>query len=98
MATTYALPDFIADLDRITRDESSPHVITEKVEPLLGRLIRNPGALPVEYRKPGPGGKRGRYMLHRAPRFNITSVVWAPGDTAGTDNHDTCGVIGGTGK
>src|SRR5438309_7175601 len=85
MATTqYALPDFIADLDRITRDESSPHVITEKVEPLLGRLIRNPAALPAEYRTRGPGGGRGRYMLHRTPRFNITAVVWAPGDVAGS--------------
>ncbi|OLB97726.1 MAG: hypothetical protein AUH30_09745 [Candidatus Rokubacteria bacterium 13_1_40CM_68_15] len=90
----YTLPDFIADLDRITREEASPHVITEKVEPLLTRLIRNPEALPAEYRKLGPGGKRGRYMLHRAPRFNVTSVVWAPGDTAGAHNHDTWGVIG----
>jgi len=94
MATTYALPDFIADLDRITRDESSPHVITEKVEPLLGRLIRNPAALPAEYRTRGPGGGRGRYMLHRTPRFNITAVVWAPGDVAAAHNHDTWGVIG----
>ena len=95
MATTqYALPDFIADLDRITRDESSPHVITEKVEPLLGRLIRNPAALPPEYRTRGPGGGRGRYMLHRTPRFNITAVVWAPGDVAAAHNHDTWGVIG----
>src|SRR2546427_959650 len=94
MTTTYALPDFIADLDRITRDESSPHVITERVEPLLGRLIRNPAALPAEYRTRGPGGGRGRYMLHRAPCFNITAVVWAPGDVARAHNHDTWGVIG----
>jgi len=33
-------------------------------------------------------------MLHRAPRFNVTSVVWGPGETAGTHNHETWGVIG----
>jgi predicted metal-dependent enzyme (double-stranded beta helix superfamily) len=33
-------------------------------------------------------------MLHRAPRFNVTSVVWGPGDAAGAHNHETWGVIG----
>jgi predicted metal-dependent enzyme (double-stranded beta helix superfamily) len=33
-------------------------------------------------------------MLHRAPRFNVTSVVWRPGDRAGAHNHETWGVIG----
>lgn len=33
-------------------------------------------------------------MLHRAPHFNVTAVVWWPGDTAGARNHETRGVIG----
>jgi predicted metal-dependent enzyme (double-stranded beta helix superfamily) len=33
-------------------------------------------------------------MLHRAPAFNVTAVVWGPGDTAGAHNHETWGVIG----
>ena len=33
-------------------------------------------------------------MLHRAPHFNVTSVIWGPGDTAGAHNHETWGVIG----
>ena len=33
-------------------------------------------------------------MLHRSPRFNVTSVVWRPGDRAGAHNHETWGVIG----
>jgi predicted metal-dependent enzyme (double-stranded beta helix superfamily) len=33
-------------------------------------------------------------MLHRAPRFNVTSVVWRPGDRAAAHNHDTWGAIG----
>ena len=36
----------------------------------------------------------GRYMLHRAPRFNISSVVWGPGDSAKAHNHDTWGMVG----
>ena len=33
-------------------------------------------------------------MLHRAPRFNISSVVWGPGDNAKAHNHDTWGMVG----
>jgi predicted metal-dependent enzyme (double-stranded beta helix superfamily) len=95
MATieTYTLEEFIADVDRITRDETSATAITEKVSPLLERLVRNPESVPPQYLK-APEGQRGRYILHRAPRFNVTSVVWRPGDTAGAHNHETWGVIG----
>lgn len=95
MATqTYALEHFIVDLDRITKTETSPWIITEQVAPLLGRLIKNPDAVPPELRRRPASGGRGRYMLHRAPGFNVTSVVWGPGDTAGAHNHETWGVIG----
>jgi predicted metal-dependent enzyme (double-stranded beta helix superfamily) len=33
-------------------------------------------------------------MLHRAPRFNVTAVVWGPGDSAKAHNHDTWGLVG----
>src|SRR5438046_3220277 len=95
MATaTYTLGNFIADLDRITRDETSPHVITERVTPLLAKLVMNPGVVPVEFRRRPQGQPRGRYMLHRAPRFNVTAVVWGPRETARAHNHETWGVIG----
>jgi predicted metal-dependent enzyme (double-stranded beta helix superfamily) len=95
MATTgtYTLQDFIADLDRITREESSAHRITERTAPLLARLVRDPSSVPAEYLK-SPAGQRGRYVLHRGPRFNVTSVAWRPGDRATAHNHETWGVIG----
>jgi predicted metal-dependent enzyme (double-stranded beta helix superfamily) len=94
MATeSYTLQQFIADVDRITREEAAGAVITERVAPLLGRLVKNPDALPAQYRA-RPASGRGRYMLHRAPRFNITSVIWGPGDSANAHNHETWGVIG----
>ena len=95
MATTetYTLTEFIADLDRITREEASPKRITERTAPLLARLVRSPGSIPAEYLM-SPPGQRGRYILHRAPTFNVTSVVWRPGDRATAHNHETWGVIG----
>src|SRR3989442_12112807 len=90
MATaTYTLETFIADLDRITRDETSPHVITERVAPLLAKLVKNPGVVPAEFRRRPQGQPRGRYMLHRAPRFNVTAVVWGPRATARPPNPRT---------
>jgi predicted metal-dependent enzyme (double-stranded beta helix superfamily) len=95
MATTetYSLQGFIADLDRITGEETSPERITERVAPLLERLVKNPSSIPADHLKSAPDA-RGRYMLHRAPRFNVTSVIWRPGDTAAAHNHETWGVIG----
>ena len=32
--------------------------------------------------------------ITRSPRFNVTSMVWRPGDRAGAHNHETWDVIG----
>jgi predicted metal-dependent enzyme (double-stranded beta helix superfamily) len=90
----YTLEHFIADLERITERETAPERITTAVAPLMARLIGSPEAVPPAYRRRPGDGKRGRYMLHRTPRFNVTAVVWGPGDTAGAHNHETWGVIG----
>jgi len=89
----YTLQSFVRDLDAITSAETDPSVITAKAAPLLARLCRNPQAIPAQYRT-APAGQRGRYMLHRAPRFNVTSVIWRPGDEAGSHDHETWGLVG----
>jgi predicted metal-dependent enzyme (double-stranded beta helix superfamily) len=89
----YTLESFVKDLDAITSTETDPTAITAKAAPLLARLCRNPEAIPAQYRT-APAGQRGRYMLHRAPRFNVTSVVWRPGDEAGSHDHETWGLVG----
>jgi hypothetical protein len=91
---TYTLQQFVADLDRITARETAPDAITAQIAPLLGRLVGNPDAIPAQFRGRAPDGGRGRFMLHRAPRFNVTAVVWRPGDRAAAHNHETWGVIG----
>src|SRR6266496_759489 len=89
----YTLEQFVKDLEAITARESDPAAITAKAAPFLARLCRNPDALPARYRT-APAGQRGRYILHRAPRFNVTAVVWRPGDMANAHNHRTWGMIG----
>ena len=90
----YTLPQLVADLDRITREETSDEAITRRLAPLVAEFVKHPESIPAEFRGRGPGGDRGRWILHRAPRFVVTSVVWRPGDRAGAHNHHTWGVIG----
>lgn len=89
----YTLQEFVADLDRITSREADARAITAEIAPRLAELVKHPDSIPAEYLR-APREQRGRYMLHRAPRFNVTSVIWRPGDTARAHNHETWGVIG----
>ena len=93
MTETYTLQDFIEDLDRITRAETSQEEIVSAAKPLLTKLVQQPNCIDAKYRKRGATAY-GRYMLHRAPHFNISSVVWGPGDNAKAHNHDTWGMVG----
>ena len=93
MTNVYTLKDFIADLDRITRAETSQEKIVSAAKPLLAKLVQQPNCIEEKYRKRGATAY-GRYMLHRAPLFNISSVVWGPGDNAKAHNHDTWGLVG----
>lgn len=93
MAANYSLQEFIQDLDRITRSQTSQEEIVAEAKPLLAKLIQQPDCIEAGYRKRGATAY-GRYMLHRAPLFNISSVVWGPGDNAKAHNHDTWGMVG----
>ena len=93
MDSKYSLQQFIADLDRITRGQNSPQRIVAEAKPLLAELVKNPDCIAPQFKKRG-ATVYGRYMLHRAPLFNVTSVVWGPGDGAKAHNHDTWGLVG----
>jgi predicted metal-dependent enzyme (double-stranded beta helix superfamily) len=89
----YSLQDFIEDLDRITRAETVQEKIVTEAKPLLAKLIEQPDCIDEKYRQRGATAY-GRYMLHRAPQFNVSSVVWGPGDNAKAHNHHTWGMVG----
>jgi len=89
----YTFKQFIEDLEAITSASQDHDVITRRAAPLLAKLCGNPEAIPTEYRT-APAGQRGRYILHRGPRFNVTSVIWRPGDEARSHDHETWGLVG----
>jgi predicted metal-dependent enzyme (double-stranded beta helix superfamily) len=93
MAGKYSLESFIADLERITSVAGSPATIVSQAKPLLAQLVSEPDCIEPQYKRRG-AASYGRYMLHRAPLFNVTTVVWGPGDKAKAHNHDTWGLVG----
>ena len=64
----YSLQTFIADLERITREEASQEKIVAAAKPLLAKLVRQPDCIDPKFRKRGATAY-GRYMLHRSPLF-----------------------------
>jgi len=93
MGSAYGLKEFIADMHRVTEEEREPRVIIQRCRPLLERLLKSPDCIPPEFKKPG-ARTQGRYMLHRAPRFNVNAVVWGPGHGLKAHNHETWGLVG----
>jgi predicted metal-dependent enzyme (double-stranded beta helix superfamily) len=89
----YTLEQFIKDLGSITSRYEEPEKIVAVTKPLLAELVRNTECIEARFKRHG-GKAYGRYMLHRAPHFNVTSVVWGPGDGAKAHNHDTWGLVG----
>jgi hypothetical protein len=80
MAANYSLQDFIEDLERITRTEISQERIVGAAKPLLVKLVQQPDCIDTKYRKRGATAY-GRYMLHRAPLFNILRSFGGPATT-----------------
>ena len=80
-------------MNDITSAENSPVKIVTAAKPLLAKLVQRADCIEPKFKKRG-ATEYGRYMLHRAPRFNVTAVVWGPGDAAKAHNHDTWGLVG----
>ena len=91
---TYTLENFI---DRLGSHHASRKLLRKKSSTRPSRCspssCNNPDCIEPKYRKRGVTAY-GRYMLHRAPLFNVSSVVWGPGDNAKAHNHDTWGMVG----
>jgi hypothetical protein len=83
MAANYSLRDFIEDLERITRTETSQETIVGAAKPLLAKLVQQPDCIVAKYRKRGATAY-GRYKAHgpqgqkrtgRRVRFSYC-VIW----------------------
>ncbi len=97
-AVKYSLEEFIQDMDALLAKTTDQQRIFDEGSTYLDRLIRNPEAIPVEYRRPlgrGPRARHGSYKLHQGENgLSVSSVIWGPGDHIGPHDHRTWGMIG----
>ncbi len=94
----YSLEEFIEEMEAMLKEQPDQEKLFDKGSSLLARLVNNPEAIPAEYRVPTGKGHRpnhGSYLLHQGKDgFQVTAVVWGPGDHAGPHDHHTWGMIG----
>jgi len=95
--TTFALDQFIADMTELVRAQPEQSDLFQRASTYLERLIREPEAIPEQFRRPIGSGARpnhGSYALFRGEGLFVSSVVWGPGDRIGPHDHQTWGLIG----
>ncbi len=94
----YSLEEFIVEMEAMLKEQPDQEKLFDKGSSLLARLVNNPEAIPAEFRVPtgkGPRPNHGSYLLHQGESgFQVTAVVWGPGDHAGPHDHHTWGMIG----
>lgn len=96
--TTYALNDFVSEMESLLQRQPDPQQIFDTGSTYLQRLIANPEAIPIQFRVPVGQGRRpnhGSYVLYQGDSgLQVTAVVWGPGDHTGPHDHLTWGMIG----
>ncbi len=95
--TAYGLEEFAADFEELVRSEPDQPRLFDRGSAYLERLLRNPNAIPEEFKRPVRQGKRpnhGSYALYRCQGLFISSVVWGSGDYIKPHDHQTWGLIG----
>ena len=94
----YSLDEFVYDMTELMDTQPDQAKLFDTGSGYLERLIRNPDAIPTEYRAPASRVGRpnhGSYLLHRGDNgLSVTAVVWGPGDHAAPHDHMTWGMIG----
>ena len=95
--TRYSLEQFVHDMQELVAGQPDQARLFDRGSTYLERLVRDPEALPEQFRRPSGTGKRpnhGSYALHRGEGLFVSAVVWGPGDYVGPHDHRTWGMIG----
>jgi len=93
----YSLDDFVGDMQSLLAGKPELSLLFDRGSAHLERLVRDPEALPEQFRRPSGKGRRanhGSYALHRSDGLFVSAVVWGAGDGVGPHDHHTWGMIG----
>jgi 3-mercaptopropionate dioxygenase len=88
--------DFIDEIELVIREFEEPKATVLAIEPLLRRLVSEPGWLQKKYLRPIPSKAYAQYLLYRPldQAFSVVSFVWNSGQSSPIHDHCTWGVIG----
>ena len=91
-----ALRDFLDGVDSVIRHSHEPKDIVLAIEPILRRLVIEPGWLKEKYSRAIGSKAYAQYLLYRPSdhAFSVVSFVWNPGQGSPIHDHCTWGVIG----
>lgn len=94
-STTYGLPDYVRDVERVLDRRPAMPVIIREVSLSTKQLVANDRWLAEQYRAASPDNYC-RHLLHRDPhnRFIVLSLVWMPGQATPIHDHACWGVMG----
>src|SRR5687767_5950594 len=70
VATRYSLDEFIHDMTALLATAPDQAALFDRGSAYIERLVRDPEAIPEEYRRPAINGRRpggGSYCLYRGP-------------------------------
>ena len=94
---SYDLPRFVADLRRITGEESDESRIVRRVAPLARELAATPGLVTETREKRDEAQGFTLRLLHEDPDHSnaVFLFAWLPGRGTPAHNHKTWGVVVG---
>ena len=89
----YSLADFTHDMESLLASQPSQQKVFDTGSTWLERLLRNPDAIPAQFRVPAVNGRRpnhGSFLLYQGESgLSVTAVVWGAGDHVGPHDHRT---------
>lgn len=93
--TEYSVKEFILDVEKIVRSQSSEIEVLKCVKPILERLISREGTIPSE----AFNSRKDRYAMNLIymPKDSVFSVIganWLPGQATLIHDHMTWTLIG----
>ena len=97
MTAAYTLDQYVADLRRITAQETDPVKITDRVAPLAQKFAQAPGWFRPEFRQCDPEQGFSLHILHEEPNHDLAVflISWLPDRGTTPHNHKTWAVVVG---
>ena len=93
----YTLEQYVADIRRISAEESDDNKITERIKPLAERFTADRSWFSSDYRVVDEEQGFGLHLLFEEDNHDLAVFViaWAPGKGLAAHNHKTWAVVSG---